>query len=323
MEIQAHMNDLAGKIISGDIRSIARGITVIENDDAGSALLLKELYRHTGKAYLIGITGPPGGGKSTLVDKLIKHYRKQKLRVGVLAVDPTSPFSGGAILGDRVRMQQHATDGGVFIRSMGSRGHLGGLALATTDAAKILDAAGYDIVIFETVGIGQSEVEVAGRVDTTVLVTVPGLGDDVQVLKAGTMEIADIFAVNKADREGVERCVIELEQLLSVKEMDQSTFLPPILQLVAKENKGVKELAGAIEKHREYLMNEGRLEAKRRARVKDEVHNIITNRLDKWARAKLTHDMETRENLEELYQKKTDPYSVVQEMIDELGIEKP
>ena len=317
------MNELTGKILSGDIRSIARGITVIENDDAGSALLLKELYRHTGKAYLIGITGPPGGGKSTLVDKLIKHYRKQKLRVGVLAVDPTSPFSGGAILGDRVRMQQHATDGGVFIRSMGSRGHLGGLALATSDAAKILDAAGYDIVIFETVGIGQSEVEVAGRVDTTVLVTVPGLGDDVQVLKAGTMEIADIFAVNKADREGVERCVIELEQLLSVKEMDQSTFLPPILQLVAKENKGVKELAGAIEKHREYLMNEGRLEAKRRVRVKDEVHNIITNRLDKWARAKLTHDMETRENLEELYQKKTDPYSVAREIINQLGIEKP
>jgi len=317
------MNELAGKIISGDIRSIARGITVIENDDDGSVLLLKELYRHTGKAYLIGITGPPGGGKSTLVDKLIKHYRKQKLRVGVLAVDPTSPFSGGAILGDRVRMQQHATDGGVFIRSMGSRGHLGGLALATTDAAKILDAAGYDIVIFETVGIGQSEVEVAGRVDTTVLVTVPGLGDDVQVLKAGTMEIADIFAVNKADREGVERCVIELEQLLSVKEMDQNTFLPSILQLVAKENQGVKELAAAIEKHREYLMNDGRLEAKRRARVKDEVHNIITNRLDKWARAKLTHDLETRENLEELYQKKTDPYSVALEIINQLGIEKP
>lgn len=317
------MNELADKILSGDIRSIARGITVIENDDDRSALLLRELYRHTGKAYLVGITGPPGGGKSTLVDKLIKHYRKQKLKVGVLAVDPTSPFSGGAILGDRVRMQQHATDEGVYIRSMGSRGHLGGLALATTDAAKILDAAGYDIVIFETVGIGQSEVEVAGRVDTTVLVTVPGLGDDVQVLKAGTMEIADIFAINKADREGVERCVIELEQLLSVKEMDQSTFLPPILQLVAKENKGIRELAGAIGKHREYLMNEGRLEAKRRARVKDEVHNIITNRLDKWARAKLTHDLETRENLEELYQKKTDPYSVAQDIIDQLGIDKP
>ena len=314
------MKELAGKIISGDIRSIARGITVIENDDAGSALLLKELYRHTGKAYLIGITGPPGGGKSTLVDKLIKHYRKQKLKVGVLAVDPTSPFSGGAILGDRVRMQQHATDDWVFIRSMGSRGHLGGLALATTDAAKILDAAGYDIVIFETVGIGQSEVEVAQRVDTTVLVTVPGLGDDVQALKAGTMEIADIFAVNKADREGVERCVIELEQLLSVKEMDQNTFLPPILQLVAKESKGIKELAGAIEKHRDYLNSGGRLAAKRKDRIKSEVHNIITNRLDKWARARLTEEMEAKENLEELYDKKTDPYTAAAGILKELGL---
>jgi LAO/AO transport system kinase len=314
------MNELAGKIISGDIRSIARGITVIENDDAGSALLLKELYRHTGKAYLVGITGPPGGGKSTLVDKLIKLYRGQKKKVGVLAVDPSSPFSGGAILGDRVRMQQHATDTGVFIRSMGSRGHLGGLALATSDAAKILDAAGYDIVIFETVGIGQSEVEVAGRVDTTVLVTVPGLGDDVQVLKAGTMEIADIFAVNKADREGVERCVIELEQLLSVKEMDQNTFLPPILQLVAKENKGVKELAAAIEKHQEYLMNEGRLAQKRKARLKSEVHNIIINRLDKWARARLTEELEAKENLEGLYEKKTDPYTAAAGILKELGL---
>lgn len=314
------MNELADKILSGDIRSIARGITVIENDDDRSALLLKELYRHTGKAYLVGITGPPGGGKSTLVDKLIKHYRKQKLRVGVLAVDPTSPFSGGAILGDRVRMQQHATDPGVYIRSMGSRGHLGGLALATTDAAKILDAAGYDIVIFETVGIGQSEVEVAGRVDTTVLVTVPGLGDDVQVLKAGTMEIADIFAVNKADREGVERCVIELEQLLSVKEMDQSTFLPPILQLVAKEDKGVRELAGAIEQHRNYLTSGGRLAQKRKARLKSEIHNIITNRLDKWARARLTEELEAKENLDDLYDKKTDPYTAASGILKELGL---
>lgn len=314
------MNELADKILSGDIRSIARGITVIENDDDRSALLLKELYRHTGKAYLVGITGPPGGGKSTLVDKLIKHYRKQKLRVGVLAVDPTSPFSGGAILGDRVRMQQHATDPGVYIRSMGSRGHLGGLALATTDAAKILDAAGYDIVIFETVGIGQSEVEVAGRVDTTVLVTVPGLGDDVQVLKAGTMEIADIFAVNKADREGVERCVIELEQLLSVKEMDQSTFLPPILQLVAKEDKGVRELAGAIEQHRNYLTSGGQLAQKRKARLKSEIHNIITNRLDKWARARLTEELEAKENLDDLYDKKTDPYTAASGILKELGL---
>ncbi|MDP2807708.1 MAG: methylmalonyl Co-A mutase-associated GTPase MeaB [bacterium] len=314
------MSQLVDKILSGDIRSIARGISLVESGSPEGEELLSVLYPHTGRAYLIGITGPPGGGKSTLVDKLIKLYRRQKKKVGVLAVDPTSPFSGGAILGDRVRMQQHATDDGVFIRSMGSRGHLGGLALATSDAAKILDAAGYDIVIFETVGIGQSEVEVAGRVDTTVLVTVPGLGDDVQALKAGTMEIADIFAVNKADREGVERCVMELEQLLTVKEMDQSTFLPPILQLVAKENKGVEELAGAIEQHRTYLNSEDRLALKRKARLKNEVHNIIINRLDKWAHARLTEDMEAKENLEDMYGKKTDPYTAAAGIIKELGL---
>jgi LAO/AO transport system kinase len=172
------------------------------------------------------------------------------------------------------------------------------------------------------VGIGQSEVEVAGRVDTTVLVTMPGLGDDVQVLKAGTMEIADIFAVNKADREGVERCVIDLEQLLSVKEMDQDTFLPPILQLVAKENKGIKELAGAIEQHRTYLDSGGRLAQKRKARLKSEVHNIIINRLDKWARGRLTEELEARENLDDLYLRKTDPHSVAELVLGELGLER-
>lgn len=314
------MNELADKILSGDIRAIARGISLVESGGAEAASLLKKIYAHTGQAYLIGITGPPGGGKSTLVDKLIKYYRKQKKKVAVLAVDPSSPFSGGAILGDRVRMQQHATDEGVYIRSMGSRGHLGGLALATSDAAKILDAAGYDIVMFETVGIGQSEVEVAGRVDTTVLVTVPGLGDDVQVLKAGTMEIADVFAINKADREGIERCVIELEQLLAVKEMDENTFLPPIIQTIAKDNQGIAELIGAVERHRDYLNYGGRLAEKRKKRIKDEVHTIITNRLDGWARARLTRDMEDGENIQDLFDKKTDPYSVAEKIMDELQI---
>ncbi len=314
------MTDLATSILSGDIRAIARAISLVENGDPAAVPLLQALFPRTGAAYLLGITGPPGGGKSTLVDRLIAHYRGQGLRVGVIAVDPSSPFSGGAILGDRVRMQKHATDPGVFIRSMGSRGHLGGLAAATADAAAVLDAGGYQIVIFETVGIGQSEVEVAGMVDTTVLVTVPGLGDDVQVLKAGTMEIADLFAVNKADRDGVEKCVIEIEQLLAVREMDETTFLPPIVQLVARDGKGIAELAAAIERHRDHLSRDDRLGQRRRERLRRQVRAIITGRLGDWAHAKLTNDLEAKENLTDLYQRKTDPHTVAAAVLEELGI---
>ena len=316
------MNDIAGKIISGDIRAIARAISYVENGDPAAVPLLKALFPHTGKAYLLGITGPPGGGKSTLVDKLIAHYRKQGSTVGVIAVDPSSPFSGGALLGDRVRMQAHATDPGVFIRSMGSRGHLGGLAVATADATAVLDAAGYGVIMVETVGIGQSEVEVATQVDTTLLVTVPGLGDDVQVLKAGTMEIADLFVVNKADRDGVEKCVIEIEQLLGAREMDESTFLPPIVPVVARDNKGIGELAEAIGKHRSYLAAGGRLEQKRKQRLRQQVHAIITARLDAWAHAKLTGDLEARENLEGMYLRKTDPHAVAEEILKQLALNK-
>ncbi|MCU0607130.1 MAG: methylmalonyl Co-A mutase-associated GTPase MeaB [Candidatus Edwardsbacteria bacterium] len=315
------MMDLNDGIIAGDVRALARAISLVENGDPAAVPLLRALFPRTGAAYLLGITGPPGGGKSTLVDRLIAHYRGRGLRVGVIAVDPSSPFSGGAILGDRVRMQKHATDPGVFIRSMGSRGHLGGLAAATADAAAVLDAGGCGIVILETVGIGQSEVEVAGMVDTTVLVTVPGLGDDVQVLKAGTMEIADIFAVNKADRDGVEKCVIEIEQLLGVREMDESTFLPPIVQLVARDGKGIAELADAVERHRAYLSQHGRLERRRNERLRRQVRAIITGRLGEWAHAKLTNDVEAGENLADLYRRKTDPHTVAAAVLRELGID--
>lgn len=308
------------KTIQDDVRSVARAITLAEAGGPEAEKLLAWLYPRTGRAYLIGITGPPGGGKSTLADGLIAHYRRQGLRVGVLAVDPSSPFSGGAILGDRVRMQKHATDPGVFIRSMGSRGHLGGLGLATADAAKVLDAAGYDIILLETVGIGQSEVEVSGQADTTVLVTVPGLGDDVQALKAGVMEIADVFAVNKADRDGVERTVAEIEQLLAVRDMDETTWLPPIIQTVARDGTGIAELAAAIERHRSYLVENGLLEARRRERVRSQVRSIITSRLDSWAESKLTEDIEAREDLEALYLKKTDPYTVAEAVLRDLGI---
>ena len=317
------MIDVMDLIAAGDVRSIARAISLVEAGGPQAEALLAGVYPKTGKAYTLGITGPPGGGKSTLVDRLISHYRGQGLKVGVLAVDPSSPFSGGAILGDRVRMQRHATDPGVFIRSMGSRGHLGGLSLATADAAKVLDAAGYHLILIETVGIGQSEVEIAGEADTTVLVTVPGLGDDVQVLKAGVMEVADIFAINKADREGVERTVAEIEQLLSVREMDESTWLPPIIQTVARDGAGIAELAGAVERHRLHLEQSGELESRRRQRVRREVHTIITTRLDGWAEAKLTEDLEARQDLEALYRKKTDPYTVAAAVLQDLGVDKP
>lgn len=315
------MTELRELVKSGDVRAIARAISLAESGGPEAEELLAALYPRTGRAYLLGITGPPGGGKSTLADCLIAHYRAQGLKVGVLAVDPSSPFSGGAILGDRVRMQKHATDPGVFIRSMGSRGHLGGLALATADAAKVLDAAGYDIIIIETVGIGQSEVEVSGQADTTVLVTVPGLGDDVQALKAGVMEIADVYAVNKADRDGVERAAAEIGQLLAVRDMDEQTWMPPIVQTVARDGTGIADLAGAVERHRRHLAEGGRLEARRRERVRREVRSIITSRLDDWAESKLTGDVEAREDLEALYDKKTDPYAVAGTVLKELEID--
>ena len=210
------MTALADSILSGDARAIARGISLVENGGDDGPALVRELFARTGRAFLVGVTGAPGAGKSTLVDGLISRWRKSGSSVGVIAVDPTSPFSGGAMLGDRVRMQTHAQDAGVFIRSMATRGHLGGLARATADAALVLDAAGKDFVAIETVGVGQDEVEVARTADVSVVVLVPGMGDDVQALKAGVMEIADIFVVNKADRDGADRTVAEIESLLSL-----------------------------------------------------------------------------------------------------------
>lgn len=320
--MQEEIKCLADRVAAGDTRAIARAISLAESGGREAEELLTRLYPRTGRAYLLGVTGPPGSGKSTLADGLIAHYRSQGLKVGVLAVDPSSPFSGGAILGDRVRMQKHATDPGVFIRSMGSRGHLGGLTLATADAAKVLDAAGYDIIMLETVGIGQSEVEVAGQADTTVLVAVPGLGDDVQALKAGVMEIADLYAVNKADRDGVERAVAEIEQLLAVRDMDENTWLPPIVQTVARDGTGISDLAAAIERHRNYLLTRDLLESRRRERAKRQVRAIITGRLDAWAESKLTGDLEAKEDIEALYRKKTDPYSVAEAVLRDLGIDQ-
>src|SRR5271163_243896 len=236
----------AEQVRAGDVRAISRAVSAIENRERGAEMLLKQLFPHTGRAWRVGITGAPGTGKSTLVDRLAAHYRGEKKSVGIIAVDPSSPFTGGAILGDRVRMQGHATDSGIFIRSMATRGYLGGLAQATGDTALLLDAAGKQMILVETVGVGQGEIEIVRLADCTIVVLMPGMGDDVQSLKAGLMEIADIFVVNKSDREGAGRFEEALSAILQIVP-DRNGWKPPVVRTISTENKGVAELGRQIE----------------------------------------------------------------------------
>jgi LAO/AO transport system kinase len=255
---------------------MARAISLVEDETAAGAALIAQIYPLTGRAYLIGVTGPPGSGKSTLVDRLIVEIRRAGLTVGVIAVDPTSPFTGGAILGDRVRMNAHAGDAGVFIRSMATRGHLGGLARATSDAALILDAAGQDIVIIETVGVGQDEVDIVRTADISIVLLVPGSGDDVQAIKAGIMEIADIFVVNKADREGADRVVQAIAANLSLQTFAQGEWRPPILQTEATAGAGVDALWAEIGRYREHSAD--RRTARHRARQEARLRELLAHR---------------------------------------------
>jgi LAO/AO transport system kinase len=259
---------LAERVLAGDLRAIARAISLVEDDDPASAGLVASIYHRTGHAYLIGVTGPPGAGKSTLVDRLTTELRQRHgagYAIGIVAVDPTSPFTGGAVLGDRLRMQGHATDEGVFIRSMATRGHLGGLARATSDAAVVLDAAGRDVVIIETVGVGQDEVEIVQTADVSIVTLVPGLGDDIQALKAGIMEIGDIFVVNKADRDGADRLESAIEANLSLHNYEPGEWRPPIVRTVATTGEGVPELIDRIDDYR--LQADRSLADRRRARA--------------------------------------------------------
>lgn len=314
------MNSLSDKILAGDKRSIGRAISAVEDARADAVLLLKEIFPHTGNALVIGITGAPGAGKSTLVDRLAALYRAGGERVGIIAVDPSSPFTGGALLGDRIRMQNMATDPGIFIRSMASRGHLGGLARATVDAVAILDAGGYNKVIIETVGVGQDEVDVVKAADVTVVVLVPGMGDGVQAMKAGIMEIGDIFAINKADREGVLRTERELEMLLSISERPDG-WTPPIIKTVATENSGTDALVAAIAEyeaftgaHREHAVSRRAITAQHR------IIELLRDRLLKNALNKVLTENELREMATDVSERRTDPYSVVDEIMARLGM---
>jgi LAO/AO transport system kinase len=261
------MEALAEGIRAGRYRSLAKAISLVERDAHENERLLAEIYPSTGRARIIGITGSPGSGKSTLVAAMARHYRRQQKRVGIIAVDPTSPFTGGAILGDRIRMADLYTDRGVFIRSMATRGFLGGLARATNDVVDLLDASGFEVVLVETVGVGQDEVEVVRTVQTNLVVLVPGMGDDIQAIKAGIMEIGDIFVVNKADRPGADKTVTEVTMMMSLVE-EHGEWVPPIVKTVASKSEGVVELDDAVEKHFAYLESSGELARRNRERVR-------------------------------------------------------
>ena len=300
---------------SGDPRAVARAISKIEDGTAGAAALMKEIYQLSRGALVIGITGAPGAGKSSLVDKLALHYRKLGERVGIVAVDPSSPFSGGAILGDRIRMQTLGLDEGVFIRSMATRGNLGGLARATVDAVAILDAAGYAKVIVETVGVGQDEVEIVKAADVSVVVLVPGMGDDIQAIKAGIMEIGDIFVINKADREGVYATEKELEALLSLTSREDG-WDPPIVKTVATENTGITALAEAIEKFCQTQLSASATSERRRAIARWRIVELLRERLLAQVLASETSVDKLERLADEVATRRRDTYSAVEELIE-------
>lgn len=307
------MEQLIRKALNGDPRSIARLISLVESDSPYAENIMKTIYPRSGRAHFIGITGSPGAGKSTLVDKIIKEFKVQGKSVGVVAVDPSSPFTGGAILGDRLRMQSHALDPDVFIRSMGSRGSLGGLSHATYEAALILDACGKDIVLIETVGVGQSEVDIVKIADTVCLVLVPGMGDDIQIMKAGIMEIADVFVVNKADRDGADKIVREVNVMLDL--MGERSWRPPIHKTMAEKGEGVGDAVAALAEHRSYLQKteEGRKRKWRRLEL--EVEEIMRREISRVVESSWS-ERKTVELLNGLAERTLDPYSVAGELLD-------
>lgn len=343
---------LAERILAGDIRAASRLMREIDDGEPSATSALRALFPHTGKAYVVGITGAPGAGKSTLTDRLIAHYRKAGKSVGVIAVDPTSPFTGGAILGDRIRMQGHATDPGVFIRSLATRGNLGGLSRATGDCLRVMDAMGREVIIVETVGVGQDEIDIAQLAHTTVVVLVPGMGDDIQAIKAGILEVADVFAVNKADLDGADRAVRELRAMLELRhaakvrpvEHDRHHRLvhplagaeakpassepapeapewePPILKVIAARDQGVTELAAAIESHRAHLDQTGERAVRERTRAEMQFVSLLRERLLKTALERLERQRGRLDQVAtRIAERQADPYALAEELARQLA----
>lgn len=301
------------RLRSGDMRALARAISTVENRNPGWSELLKAAFPHTGRARIIGLTGAPGAGKSTLVDQLAKHYRKAGSTVGIIAVDPTSPYTGGAILGDRIRMQDHFSDPGIYIRSMATRGSLGGLTRTTADVASVLDASGRDIVLIETVGVGQDEVDIVRLADITVVILVPGMGDDVQTIKAGIMEIADIFVINKSDRDGAERVEREIRTMQSLA-MRNDHWTPPIVKTVASTGAGVAELATAIGEYETFLKKESLEQERNIHNWQERLVEMLRDAMLEKARVQLGNGNIAR-YAAEIVEHKRDPYSLVEELV--------
>jgi len=314
--------EMVKRILQGEVRAAARLMRELDDGVPAARETLKHLYRHGGRAHIIGLTGSPGAGKSTLTDRLIQYLRQEGKTVGVVAVDPTSPFSGGAILGDRIRMQRHATDEGVFIRSLATRGHFGGLTASARAVITVLDAMGKDYILVETVGVGQDEVEIAATAYTTIVITVPGMGDDIQAIKAGILEVADILVVNKADREGAHRTYQELMQMLELRSYtNERPWRPPILLTTAKDSEGINELMAAVRQHQEFLQGDERaFRAARVAKVRQEFLELLKEGTFRHLVQQLTADGRLEQIIEAILARRNDPYSASESLIlDILG----